>query len=105
MPILHGAQALAGYLLMLIAMTYSVELLLSVIAGLGVGYRLFFYRAPATHSSANPCCDFLEERKTNGDTNNSNTNGNSHAAASSDPTTARHDGECCDPLLPQHASG
>lgn len=80
-PLLHGSQALAGYLLMLIAMTYSVELLLSVILGLGIGYRCFFYRVPASHSTANPCCDFLHDRKTNED------------------VVAE---ECCDPLLPQN---
>lgn len=79
-PLLHGMQAFAGYLLMLIAMTYSLELLLSVIGGLAIGYRLFFYHSPASHTTANPCCDFLDVRQ------------NDPAATTT---------ECCEPLLLQ----
>jgi len=67
-PVLHGLQAAAGYMLMLIAMTFSVELLLSVVAGLAVGYAIFFritidndpYQL-RQHVTTNPCCEFMEE--------------------------------------------
>ena len=38
----HTLQALIGYILMLAAMSYSLELLGSVLIGLGVGYATFF---------------------------------------------------------------
>lgn len=38
----HGLQAFLGYSLMLGAMTFSIELLLSVCSGLAVGYFFFF---------------------------------------------------------------
>lgn len=63
-PLLHGAQGLMGYVLMLITMTYSVELLLSVVIGLGVGYGVWFrFEDQHQASSANPCCDFLQEQE------------------------------------------
>jgi Ctr copper transporter family len=112
-PFLHGLQALAGYLLMLIAMTYSVELLLSVMIGLALGYQFFFYRSPAAHRgiSANPCCDFLlllvskdnvvpDNNNSNNSSNHNNGNDNSIAA-----TTTTTTGGCCDPLLPHTAAG
>jgi Ctr copper transporter family len=104
-PLLHGLQALAGYLLMLIAMTYSVELLVSVMIGLAFGYRIFFYRIPAAHRgiSTNPCCDFLLLLKDNlvvPDNNNNNDSYNNNIAA----TTATTTGGCCDPLLLPHTT-
>jgi len=57
---LHGIHALTGYILMLATMTFSIELLLSVIGGLMVGYVMFggdTYR----HVTTNPCCAFLED--------------------------------------------
>lgn len=39
---LHGLQALLGYLLMIAAMTYSIELLLSAVVGLVIGHGAFF---------------------------------------------------------------
>ena len=38
----HMVQALVGYILMLAAMSYSLELLGSVLLGLGLGYATFF---------------------------------------------------------------
>jgi hypothetical protein len=46
LPLLHGLHAFMGYILMLIVMTYSIELFMSVIAGLMVGYLVF--RHPST---------------------------------------------------------
>ena len=73
-PLLHGLQAAAGYILMLLAMTFSMEVLCSVVAGLAAGYGLFFqlpdnnsngedvdpYRL-RQHVTTNPCCEFMEE--------------------------------------------
>lgn len=55
---LHGLHALSGYLLMLATMTFSCELMLSVIAGLMTGYYHF---GGATFNTSNPCCAFLED--------------------------------------------
>lgn len=74
-PLLHGLQALAGYSLMLITMTFSLELFLAVVGGLTVGYYLFFHVKTNTatssvsreetqqlmqHVTTNPCCEFME---------------------------------------------
>jgi hypothetical protein len=40
--VLHGLQALFGYTLMLVTMTFSIELLFAVVLGLMSGYALFF---------------------------------------------------------------
>ena len=77
-PLLHGLQAAAGYTLMLIAMTFSLELLGSVVVGLATGYGIFFKLSPTEtsgsdnagdndpyqlrqHVTTNPCCEFMEE--------------------------------------------
>jgi hypothetical protein len=65
-PIFHGVQALAGYTLMLISMTFSLELLLAVVLGLTTGYAIFFDLTnipedPRQHVTNNPCCEYMEE--------------------------------------------
>jgi hypothetical protein len=55
---LHAVHAFSGYILMLATMTYSCEMMLSVIVGLMIGYFAF---GRVTVVSANPCCAFLEE--------------------------------------------
>eukprot|EP00979_Chaetoceros_neogracilis_P010872 scaffold2612_cov267-Chaetoceros_neogracile.AAC.65 len=61
----HGSQALLGYILMLTAMTYSIELILSAIIGLSLGFYIFYKEKgslPTNQStSPSPCCEFLEE--------------------------------------------
>mmetsp|Transcript_4753 Transcript_4753/g.7213 ORF Transcript_4753/g.7213 Transcript_4753/m.7213 type:complete len:217 (+) Transcript_4753:107-757(+) len=61
----HGAQALLGYTLMLAAMTYSVELILSTVIGLSLGFYIFYKpRSILTanqSSSPSPCCEFLDD--------------------------------------------
>ncbi|GAX20447.1 hypothetical protein FisN_22Hh013 [Fistulifera solaris] len=73
--VLHGTQALLGYTLMLVTMTFSIELLLCVVVGLAVGYAIFFQRMgldsssdevdsitdEARHVTSNPCCEFMSE--------------------------------------------
>ena len=81
-PLLHGLQAAAGYTLMLIAMTFSLEMIGSVVVGLATGYGIFFKLSPTIpnssssdtaggsdsdpyqlrqHVTTNPCCEFMEE--------------------------------------------
>ena len=48
-------QVVAGYFLMLIAMTYQVELFLAVVFGLGVGHTAFNTKAPVGES-VDACC-------------------------------------------------
>ena len=73
--VLHGTQALLGYTLMLVTMTFSLELLLCVVFGLATGYAVFFQRMgfdatsedvdsvsdEARHVTSNPCCEFMSE--------------------------------------------
>uniref|UniRef100_A0A7S1UT88 Copper transport protein n=1 Tax=Grammatophora oceanica TaxID=210454 RepID=A0A7S1UT88_9STRA len=59
LTVLHGFQALLGYTLMLATMTFSVEMLLCVVLGLGIGYSLF-YRDQDAHVTSNPCCEFIQ---------------------------------------------
>ena len=61
--LLHGLQGLLGYLVMLAVMTYSAELLFSVVLGLALGYATFFQLEEAfgrIHVTSNPCCSFLK---------------------------------------------
>jgi len=58
--LLHGLQALVGYILMLATMTFSLELFCCVIFGLGFGYAIF-YNDNDTHVTTNPCCNFLQD--------------------------------------------
>ena len=57
---LHGLHAFSGYMLMLATMTFSCEMMLSVIIGLMIGYYSF---GRTEVVSANPCCAFLEEER------------------------------------------
>jgi len=52
---LFAVQTTLAYALMLIAMTYSVQLFLAVILGLAVGHAIFNVGAPVP-ASADPCC-------------------------------------------------
>ena len=61
---LHGLQALMGYMLMLATMTFSVELFFAVVLGLATGYAVSFQQGEAIaqqqHVTSNPCCNFME---------------------------------------------
>ena len=62
--LLHGIQAFLGYILMLATMTFSLELLFSVVLGLSTGYAIFFQTEDALrekHVTSNPCCNFMED--------------------------------------------
>jgi len=57
---LFTTQATLGYFLMLVAMTYQVELFLMVVLGLGAGHTLFNLTAPVGEST-DACC--VEDHK------------------------------------------
>ena len=63
---LHGLQLLLAYLLMLAAMTYNMELFLSVIVGLTVGYATFNVNLPPP-AVTEPCCADLSDVNDNHD--------------------------------------
>jgi hypothetical protein len=52
---LFGVNLILGYLAMLVAMTYSVELFLCVVAGLILGHGLLNSHMPIGES-IDPCC-------------------------------------------------
>ena len=56
---LQGLSILSAYVLILVVMTYSLELLFCVILGLMIGYYVFYGDA-INHNGGTPCCIFLE---------------------------------------------
>mmetsp|Transcript_4478 Transcript_4478/g.10810 ORF Transcript_4478/g.10810 Transcript_4478/m.10810 type:complete len:224 (-) Transcript_4478:462-1133(-) len=56
---LQALSIASAYLLMLVVMTYSLELLLCVVLGLMIGYYVF--DGDAIHHSGTPCCNFWQE--------------------------------------------
>ena len=60
---LHGIQALVGYTVMLATMTFSIEILLSVVLGLSCGYYYFFAGEIGLegHVTTNPCCSYMQD--------------------------------------------
>eukprot|EP00537_Pseudo-nitzschia_pungens_P010080 CAMPEP_0172391928 /NCGR_PEP_ID=MMETSP1061-20121228/8212_1 /TAXON_ID=37318 /ORGANISM="Pseudo-nitzschia pungens, Strain cf. pungens" /LENGTH=384 /DNA_ID=CAMNT_0013122673 /DNA_START=432 /DNA_END=1586 /DNA_ORIENTATION=+ len=62
--VLQGLSILSAYLLMLVVMTYSLELFSCVIAGLTIGYRVFggeTFRHGGGGGAGTLCCDFLRD--------------------------------------------
>jgi hypothetical protein len=59
MVIIHSLQVLLSYFIMLIAMTYSVELFCMVCSGLVVGYIIFNLSAPPVENT-DPCCAHID---------------------------------------------
>merc|ERR1711970_1287058 len=53
--LLFALNIASGYLAMLVAMTYSVELFICMVVGLVVGHAIFNTRA-AVGESVDPCC-------------------------------------------------
>ena len=105
---LHGVHAFVGYILMLATMTYSMELLLSVILGLVVGYAVFGGDSYA-HVSTNPCCAFLEDEAIERDTN-IGAGGAGQGGGTDGPlplsavTEGRADGDCCSQQPPKSSN-
>ena len=66
---LQGMNALFAYILMLVIMTYSLELLCCVIMGLMVGYFVFGGEL-YNHGAGSPCCNFLETEEEDDDNDN-----------------------------------
>lgn len=60
MVILHGTNVVLSYFIMLVAMTYNVELFSMAVAGLTVGYMLFNLAEPPRHKT-DPCCSLGHE--------------------------------------------
>lgn len=56
---LYGIQVIAGYLLMLLVMTYSVFIFLSSVLGLVLGHYWFNMKIPVPPEVSDPCCDFM----------------------------------------------
>jgi hypothetical protein len=61
----HGMQVIFGYFLMLIAMTYNVELFSCLVVGLSVGYAIFnlgrnFKPSQQEHVEIDDCCQGFE---------------------------------------------
>jgi hypothetical protein len=65
--ILQGLSVFMAYVLMLVVMTYSLEMLCCVILGLVIGY--FVFGGDLYQHSSSPCCQFLEEEDDEDDNN------------------------------------
>ena len=63
---LYGTQTILSYLIMLVAMTYNVELFVCVAAGLTLGYAVFLLDLPHPPHSTDPCCSTLDEALSGG---------------------------------------
>ena len=58
---LQGLSILSAYLLMLVVMTYSLELLVCVVGGLMIGHYVFDGDALLQRGGGTLCCNFLEQ--------------------------------------------
>ena len=58
--LLYFIQMFIGYLIMLITMTYSLELFLMVIIGLTIGFALFNLKFPQLVNNGAECCSNIE---------------------------------------------
>lgn len=56
LTLLHGAQALIGYILMCLAMSFSLEVLFCVVLGLMIGHYIF-NAEEIPREKADPCCN------------------------------------------------
>ena len=57
--ILYAVQVSAGYILMLISMTYHSVLFTGVVAGLVIGHAAFNASAPPSGGGASACCQHV----------------------------------------------
>jgi len=88
---LQGLSILSAYLLMLVVMTYSFELLSCVIVGLMIGHYVFDGDSLHRGTGGTPCCTFLETTTGERSDGNGNGNGTMEATGSSltDPLLSR----------------
>ena len=64
MVTLFGGNLILGYLAMLVAMTYSIELFFCVVAGLCIGHFIFNSKSSNVGESVDPCCASQQMSKT-----------------------------------------
>ena len=88
--LLQGCSVLMAYVLMLIVMTYSLEMLCCVILGLVIGY--FIFGGDLYNHSSSPCCQFLEDED-NDEDENENVTATLMRALLSTTTTTDEDGD------------
>lgn len=62
MVLLHGVNVVLSYFVMLVAMTYNVELFCMAVSGLTVGFMLFNLAEPPRHKT-DPCCSLGHEKE------------------------------------------
>jgi hypothetical protein len=62
MVLLHGTNVVLSYFIMLVAMTYNVELFSMAVAGLTAGYMVFNLAEPPRHTT-DPCCSLGHEEE------------------------------------------
>mmetsp|Transcript_1659 Transcript_1659/g.2921 ORF Transcript_1659/g.2921 Transcript_1659/m.2921 type:complete len:790 (+) Transcript_1659:117-2486(+) len=60
MVLLHGTNVVLSYFIMLVAMTYNVELFCMAVSGLTVGFTMFNIAEPPRHTT-DPCCSLGHE--------------------------------------------
>jgi len=73
---LYGVTRTVGYLIMLVSMTYSIELFIALIAGLTIGHGLFNLSAPPGED-VTPCCQAGGGSKSPSDSQSSPVSGGS----------------------------
>jgi len=103
LSMMYGLQALTGFTLMLITMTFSVDLLLAVVAGLAVGHRIFNARGHVSRNFAMCHASGAEiyenELSLNVEkvccTNDVDKDLNDNATNTSTPETNKEFDECC----------
>jgi hypothetical protein len=100
LTLIYALQSTAGYLLMFAAMSYSKELLLSVVVGLMVGNRLFMrYDDFKPHHAPSPQQRQHHRQVTTVSTGPSPNNRLGTAAATNATTASRDEGLLFQPLL------
>ena len=94
---LFGLNLVSGYLAMLVAMTYSIELFICVVIGLMAGH-FFFNTKTAAGESVDPCCASQQQATSELAVNNA---ANGHVGVSRTPCDLEaemgsdHEELCC----------
>jgi len=94
---LHGIQALLGYVVMLATMTFSVEILLSVVLGLSTGYYFYFAGEIGLegHVTTNPCCNYMQDESNEHEQRQQQQQQKAAAAAAAESQAATTLESCC----------